>query len=66
MHTNGPSDLRPLVTLLVSILLVFVVYPFVEHLEIAPLLLQLLFTVYVSWLILVDSLRAGRITAARI
>lgn len=119
MKPDDPIDLRPLVVLLVSILLVFVVYPFVEHLAFAPLLLQLLFTAilvaaalsvsssrahfliavallipslllrwagfwwsdplllpsqmlsllftgYVSWMILVDSLRAGRMTAARI
>lgn len=42
--SNDANDPKRLVTLLVSILLLFLAYPFVEHRAFAPMFLQLLFT----------------------
>ena len=56
--SNDATDPKRLVTLLISILLLFLVYPFVEHRPFAPMFLQLLFTgVLVSALFSVSATR---------
>ncbi len=64
MKPNESRDPKPLITLLVSILLLLVVYPFVDGHAFAPLVFELLFTgVLVSALLSVAATRRHMLVA---